>query len=1069
MRSFSKRLCALLALALLLAAALPLNCAALSEDRKTIRVGYMDYQGFVNEMSDGSYSGYAAEYLSRIAEYTGWRYEYVYGEWTELLEKLKNKEIDLLCNMQLTEERAQYFDFSAYPIGYTQGLLYTSPDNTALSFEDFKGFDGMTVGVIRNNAMAELYKKYEKANGYTSVIKEYESEEKLLSALENHEIDAMCSEHLANHKNLMLLARYGADAYYIVSYKDSLLMPEINFALSEIKKDVDYETELYHKYYDSSAAASSVQFTIAEREYIENCKPLVIAVDTSRPPMSSYDESTNTFTGICPDIITMIAEKSGLKFDIVAMPRGMTTVDMLASGEFDIICGIEHDNFLTNDSIDVTNAFLESAIVPVGKEGLSLNMTGEITVAVPKSFVALQKQLALNYPNAQLSLYDTNRDCLDAVRDGKADLFIQNTHIMSLLLQEPRYDGLAILPIEIMTEHTALAMNAIEDKTLLSILNKALAQIDSAAVSASLIEHTFGSPYHYTVADIFSKYTAQIIIIAVLLGITFALFVFISFAQKRSEARLQTKNMQLAEAVTQADRASVAKSQFLSRMSHEIRTPMNAIVGLTEIAKMHMNEPAKVEEYLGKIAVSSKVLLNILNDVLDMSAIESDKLKIGSAEFDIRQVMDGIRTIYEPQCYNKGVEFELSAQVKHERLMGDSLRVNQILLNFVSNAYKFTPEGGIIKVSVAETAEKDGIAFLRFTVSDTGAGMTEDMKARLFKPFEQETSATAQKHGGSGLGLSITKNLVDMMHGMITVESEKGKGSVFTVDLPFTIVERSEENAISALNSLRVLIVDDDKGSLEYSSLVLGRIGVSYDTAESGAEALKMFEAAQQTDKPYNACFIDWKMPEMEGVELIRLIREREKQRAILLIVSAKDMNEIRDEATEAGADGFITKPLFQSSAFDALMTAIGAQHRLQQSPPTEKYDFTGCRVLLAEDQELNAEIATELLSYVNMAVDVAENGQKALQMFSESEAGKYVAILMDIQMPVMNGYESAEHIRALERSDAKTIPIFAMTANAFTEDVSAALSAGMNGHISKPIDTAVLYGTLKKIVEHKL
>ncbi|MDD2647514.1 MAG: response regulator [Eubacteriales bacterium] len=1066
-KPFAKKLSAMLCAVILLCGLFSACFCALAEDRKTVRVGYMDYHGFINLMTDGTYSGYGAEYLSKVAEYTGWHYEYVYGNWSDLLEMLKNKEIDLLCNAQYTKRRSEIFDFSRYPIGYTQGLLYTRSDNKSLSYEDYASFDGMTVGIISNNAMEELYRNYEKRHGFVSVINEYDSEEALLAALEKGEIDAMCSEHLANHQGLSLLARYGADSYYFISYKDSPIISEIDEALQQIKSDVDFETDLFHKYYDSSTAASSLQFTLAEREFIAESKQITVALDIARPPMSSYDEKTDAFTGICPDILDQISQKSGLTFKLVPMPVGEKPVDVLASGEYDMVCGIEHDNFITNDAIDVTSAFLESAIVPACKEGLSVNMTDSLVAAVPKAFQALQKQLSLNYPNVKMELYGTNRECLDAVLAGKADLFIQNTHIMTILLQEPRYDSLAILPVEIMTEHTAIALNAGADKTLLSILDKSIALIDAAAVSATLIRHTVGSPYHYTLSDILSKFKLQIIIITALVLISFSLFMVILVVQRRNEANLQTKNAQLADAVAQADRASVAKSQFLSRMSHEIRTPMNAIVGLTEIAKMHDDDPKKTDEYLNKIAVSSKVLLNILNDVLDMSTIESEKLKIAASEFDVGQLIDGIRTIYEPQCQSKGVEFEISAEVKHEYLIGDSLRVNQVLLNFVSNAYKFTPAGGRIRVSVLETAEKEGVAFLRFSVSDTGAGMTPDMKARLFN-FEQETAATAQKHGGSGLGLSITKNLVDMMHGMITVESEKGKGSTFTVDLPFTIAEHSDSRDKNGVKDLRVLVIDDDKASLEYSSIVLKRIGVMFDVTDTGSGALEMFDKAETGAHPYDVCMIDAKMPQMDGLELTRLLRSHEKKHTHLLIISAKDMNEIRAEATSAGADGFITKPLFQSSVFNALISIVGSKPQKKQNI-AEKYDFTGHRVMLVEDQELNAEIATELLSFVNMSVDAVDRGRKAIDLFASSEAGRYDAILMDIQMPEMDGYEATAKIRALERPDAKTIPIFAMTANAFTEDVSAALSAGMNGHISKPIDTAVLYATLKRIVDNTL
>lgn len=1029
-------------------------------EKQKIRVGYMDYNGFIEEQLDGTYAGYGAEYLSEIAKYTDFEYEYVYGEWSDLMVKLENHEIDFLCTAQYTDERGQKYDYSAYPIGYTQGLLYTTKDNDNLYYEDFTAFNNINVGIIQGNAMITLFEQYEAQNGFTCNLLEYGSEGEMVEALNAGEIDAICSEHLANHTGLSLLAKFGADAYYLISYKDSPYMEDVNFALQEIKADVDYETDLYHKYYDSSTAETTLQFTSEEKAYIDQENIIRVGMQVNREPFSTYNEETGEFTGINVEILKAIAEDSGLIFEFVPEPAGVTTPDLIATGDYDVVCGIERDNFTTNEAIHSTESYLECAIVPVGRTGESLDINGEVTAAIPASFQALQKYLDIYYPSMKVDLYQSNRECLEAVKKGKADIVIQNTHILGQLLQEPQYDNLDILPIQIMTEHTAMAYSDETNPCLASILNKCILNLDEATTSSILIEYTFASPYHYTVSDFIYKFRTQIIIISILTIICFGLLISFAVVEKRNTKKLQVKNVLLADAVSQADRANDAKSQFLSRMSHEIRTPMNAIVGLTEIAKQHEKEPAKMDDYLEKIAVSSKVLLNIINDVLDMSAIESNKLKIGHSEFDLKQIINGISTIYYPQCQSKGVSLEMATDVQNEILLGDSLRVNQILLNLVSNAYKFTEAGGTIRIFVEETAKKDNTAFVRFKVSDTGCGMTEDVMERLFKPFEQETASTAKKHGGSGLGLSIAKNLADLMHGAIAVESEKGKGTTFTVDLPFEIGTSNAEMSSDTLKEIRVLTVDDDKASREYTSIVLQRIGVKYESASSGKEAISMIEAAVQEGHPYDVCLIDWKIPDMDGVELTRCIREKEVKKTLIIIVSAYDLNEAKD----AGADHFVSKPLFQSTVFNVLMTLTGGTLREESARP-EDYDFTGHRVLLAEDNEMNAEIATELLGMVHLEVERAENGQIAVDMFSSAAPGTYDAILMDVQMPVMDGYEAARTIRSLERRDAKEIQIYAMTANAFNEDVSAALSAGMNGHIAKPIDTKILYSTIKKTI----
>ena len=538
---------------------------------------------------------------------------------------------------------------------------------------------------------------------------------------------------------------------------------------------------------------------------------------------------------------------------------------------------------------------------------------------------------------------------------------------------------------------------------------------------------------------------------------------FVFFVENADEE--MRKRKALEDALEAANKATEAKSEFLSRMSHEIRTPMNAIVGLNAIARNHVAEPLKVEDYLNKIDASAKVLLNIINDVLDMSAIANNKLKIAKSEFDLKAVLNAISTIYYTQCEQKGVRFIMDVDVKNELLIGDSLRVNQILMNLVSNAFKFTDRGGSIAVRVKENRREDDTVFLQFKVTDTGVGMAPEMLKRIFKPFEQESAATAKKYGGSGLGLSITKNLVTMLRGDIAVESEKGKGTTFTVELPFKTTGRASEPVDkSKFKNLRMLVVDDEKSAREYTGMLLDRIGVKYDLAISGVDALEKVRAAQAAGNGYNLCLLDWKMPGLDGVDVTKELRKLVPAGMMVIIVSAYDTSEMEDEATNAGADMFVSKPLFQSTIFNLLVQMLGGKMGLG-AIPFSSYDFSGHRALLAEDNPINSEVARELLRMVKLDCDLAENGKEAVDKFNKAAPGTYDLILMDIQMPLLDGYGATKAIRALPRPDAKTIPIFAMTANAFTEDVSAALTCGMNGHLAKPIDVAKLYATVAGVI----
>ncbi|MEG1362640.1 MAG: response regulator, partial [Lachnospiraceae bacterium] len=416
-------------------------------------------------------------------------------------------------------------------------------------------------------------------------------------------------------------------------------------------------------------------------------------------------------------------------------------------------------------------------------------------------------------------------------------------------------------------------------------------------------------------------------------------------------------------------------------------------------------------------------------------------------------------------CKEKNITFEmLISNIEHELILGDSLRVNQILLNLISNAYKFTPNGGTIKVVLSETGKNGSKVFLRFIVSDTGIGIAPELMERLFLPFEQENAETAQKHGGSGLGLSITKNLVDLMHGAIKVESQKNKGTTFTVDLPFEMVELKEVLEPEEIKNIKTLVVDDDKDTREYTEIVLNRIGVDFEMVSSGEEAVERLTQAFKAGHKYDLCLVDWKMPGLNGIDVTRRIRELFNKETVVIMISAYDLSEVEEEAKEAGADLFVTKPLFQSTIFNVLSSLCGGNFR-KKTVHMGEYDFSGHRVLLAEDNELNTEIAVELLNMVQMEVDTAQNGEEAVAKFTHSQLGTYDAILMDIQMPIMDGHEAARMIRKATHPQSDTIPILAMTANAFTEDVTSALSSGMNGHIAKPIDTAILYETLKKYI----
>lgn len=515
--------------------------------------------------------------------------------------------------------------------------------------------------------------------------------------------------------------------------------------------------------------------------------------------------------------------------------------------------------------------------------------------------------------------------------------------------------------------------------------------------------------------------------------------------------QLEEKSEQLKHALENAEKANRAKTDFFSHMSHDIRTPMNAIVGMVEIASAHLEEPEKIRNCLQKIALSSQHLLGLINDVLDMSRIESGRMTLHNEEISLAELMENIVTIIRPDIEAKRQKFDIRLQnVNHEYFSCDALRLRQILVNILSNATKFTPEYGCITFEMEETAsgDPDHAEFI-FRVSDTGIGMNAEFLEHIFDAFAREKDSRVDTAGGSGLGMAITRELVHLLGGTIEVESQVGEGSTFRVHLSLKLAQPFCEEA--SFSGMRVLIVDDDPDTCEYMVQSLRQMKVEAEYVTEGTEVIGAIDRAHREKRDYNAVILDWRMPGQNGLETAKVIRGQEGEKLPLLIVSAYDWNEIEEEAGEAGINGFLNKPVFRSRLGSCLRRYVLGETVQWQNET--KFDFSGRLFLLAEDNALNREIAVELLTSVGAVVETADNGAEAVERFRKMPENYYDLILMDIQMPVMNGYTATRSIRALQRKDAAVIPIIAMSADAFAEDIEAAKKAGMNGHIAKPLD----------------
>ena len=515
-------------------------------------------------------------------------------------------------------------------------------------------------------------------------------------------------------------------------------------------------------------------------------------------------------------------------------------------------------------------------------------------------------------------------------------------------------------------------------------------------------------------------------------------------------------NQALAEAVHVAETASKAKSTFLSNMSHDIRTPMNAIIGFTTLALSNIDDTQRVRDYLGKILSSSNHLLSLINDILDMSRIESGKIHLEETEVSLSDVLHDLKTIISGQIHAKQLELYMDAMdVANEDVYCDKTRLNQVLLNLLSNAVKFTPAGGTVSVRLKQLpGAVKGCALYEIRVKDNGIGMSQEFAKKIFSPFERERTSTVSKIQGTGLGMAITKNIVEMMGGTIEVQTEQGKGTEFIVRLPFRIQpETHRVEKIAALEGLKALVVDDDFNTCDSVTKMLVKVGMRSEWTLSGREAVLRARQSMELGDAFHAYIIDWRLPDMNGIEVTRQIRGLGDDTPII-ILTAYDWADIEAEAKAAGVTAFCAKPLFMSDIRQTLMTAIGQNQAEAAHPilPAASPDFKGKRILLVEDNELNREIAAEILNEYGFLVDSAENGAVAVERVKNSAPGDYDLVLMDVQMPIMNGYEATKQIRALDNPGLAGITILAMTANAFDEDRKEALKCGMNGFLSKPI-----------------
>ena len=1069
-----KSACVMLSLLLLLSAVLPVKAAAETASAKVVRVGsFEDTFNYVNEK--GARKGYGYELLETLSGYTGWQFEYVTCDWSDCFEKLKNGEIDIIGGISYTEDRTQEMLFSDEPMGVEKYYLYADLSRADISASDFKTLNGKKIGVLMGTEPEVMLAEWEEKYGLKTEHVNISNNEDVKQKLANHEIDCFVSleESFWAERGISTITRVGESGiYYAINKNRPDIKEELDDAMRALDEAVPFYTaDLYKRYFSMDYTPI---LTGEEKAWLKEHGAIKMGFLTSDSGVSTFDPATGEFTGVITDYIQFAADCLGnqeLEFQLVGYDSKEAELDALKSGEIDMIFHCDQNPNLAEEyHFACTNTTWTSNLMAVtNKQHFNENNVNRI--AVPQNKLSLKKYLAFYYPQWEIVDCDTQEDAARLVKDGQADCFV--TGISSENKYSKKYSFYSVPLVN--PVRSCFAVNS-GNRSLLSILNKTIKAMPVNMLAGALAMYK-SSARKVTLSDFIKDNFFKVMLISSI-AVAVVLLTILMLLQKARKAEAaarkaasdtQELNAKLQVAVEKAESANRAKSTFLSNMSHDIRTPMNAIIGFTTLALSNIDDTDRVKDYLAKTLASSNHLLSLINDVLDMSRIESGKIHLEEVEVNLSDVLHDLKTIVSGQIYAKQLELYMDAMdVTDEDVYCDKTRLNQILLNLLSNAIKFTPAGGTVSVRVRQLAGKvRGCGQYEFRIKDNGIGMSQEFAQKIFEPFERERTSTVSRIQGTGLGMAITKNIVDMMGGTIEVQTAQGKGTEFTVCVPMRAqTEQRPVEKITELEGLKALVVDDDFNTCDSVTKMLVKVGMRAEWTLSGKEAVLRARQALEMSDVYHAYIIDWRLPDMNGIEVTRQIRSLHDDTPII-ILTAYDWSDIEVEAKAAGVTAFCSKPMFMSDLRETLMSALGQKpaDAVQGLLPEKNADFKGKHILLVEDNELNREIAQEILREYGFLVDSAENGAVAVEKVSTAAPGSYDLVLMDVQMPIMDGYTATRKIRALDDPARAKLPIIAMTANAFDEDRRNALESGMNGFLSKPIVIDDLVQELRKIL----
>ena len=1034
--------------------------ATSNSEQKVIRVAYPTQEGMSFIGNSGKVTGYNYDYLEKISEYTGLEMEYVpypsndgNEAVSSAINDLMEGKVDLLGPLLKSEQTEQLFEFPEHSYGTVYTTLCAS-STSSLRENNIHQQKELKVGLwekaeVRNSEVL-AYLDSEKIS-YKVIY--YSSADEQKQALIDDKVDVISSVSLSPIANTRIVAQFAARPYYFASTKGNTeLIKKLDAAIVKINQaETKLQDNLYDKYFRNSEDVFLL--TDEQKSTLEKMQKLrVLCVSSDAPYVYQRNEEA---AGALISILNDFGKQIGVEMEYTFCENRSEAEDMLQKDHYDLFIG----GFFTSkdcaklgyiNSVPVIEAVLAYAKNPAGAKGNRIAMVKGLEEQIDTS----------DYTDTILC--DSVLDCLQKIVDGKADIVAGDRSSMSYYINDKDMNlSTSLIPGQ--TQNVSIAISRDCDEALLNTLNNYIYSISEADLASYLSNGNVHSN-SFSLVSYIRRHPVQatLIIVIVTLLVAGIIFFLLNKSAKEQSQMQKVHNEQLQDALQIAREANESKTTFLSNMSHDIRTPMNAVIGFSTLLAREPEDSIKVREYARKITAASNHLLGLINDILDISKIESGKVTLRQSVFSLDELMESINVVVRPMAGAKHQSFDINmGTINHELFVGDKIRINQILINLLSNAVKYTPLNGHIEFNITDKGNSSSsFVYMQFQVKDDGYGITEDFKKIIFDPFTRSEDSTTNKEVGTGLGLAITKNIIDLMGGTIEIESEVGKGTTFTVELPLRVpLEEQDEHFFEKHGVTRILLVDDDVSVCEGVQVNMSDTGVEIDTVHSGEMAVELVRKEYEADRSYSAIILDWQMPGMNGLDTAREIRKIIPIDTPVLFLTSYDWTEIETEALELDVDGFIAKPFTVINLKEKLLEVEHFKNSIAK--PNVEIDLEGMNFLLAEDNELNAEIMVEILESEGATCDVAENGQIAVETFLAAPSYTYDAILMDIMMPILNGYDATRKIRASDHPDALRIPIVAMTANAFVRDVQDALDAGMNAHIAKPINMETIKTTL--------